>query len=470
MKQVSIGMNRYYQIVGQWTAAMLPAVVVVGGALSVFRVAVVKSIASTPHPELVYAILAAFFIGVLLTCSTLWRYTQEANLIERWLKVPFEARESLVSRLSHSYVMPVYEILLGKRVVLGEVRQSVLEQEIANVRAHLDDRLALPHYLAGALVGLGLVGTFVGLLGTLDDLGKLFGALANTDSSANANPADIFADMVRRLQDPMRGMGTAFVASLYGLLGSLVLGLQILVVGRIGHNLSSELHSILRDDPQAQAQAVHAPVATVTSTPAVAATEPGMAVHTLEQVLQAAQREQAEQWQQMLAKLLEHQESRLLASHTAQSEQSMALQQLIRQMRQQHDHQVDVLHALQKEQAQLWQEASEHMRQQFERSQQETQELKRQVQTMVDATQALALAVRHNGEAEARFRNSVPRTHYWQDAWAKVQTYLQRSANDQAINDMVEVSREQTRVLNRLSDTLLDMDRRMAQQSASRQG
>ena len=85
----------------------------------------------------------------------------------------------------------------------------------------------------------------MGLLGTLEDLGKLFGALVQT-SNANANPVDIFSDMVRRLQDPMRGMGTAFVASLYGLLGSLVLGLQILAVGKIGHALINQVHMLVR--------------------------------------------------------------------------------------------------------------------------------------------------------------------------------------------------------------------------------
>jgi hypothetical protein len=81
--------------------------------------------------------------------------------------------------------------------------------------------------LGGALIGLGLVGTFIGLLGTLDELGNLFSALMG-NSSAGATQADMFKDMLQKLQAPMRGMGTAFVASLYGLMGSLLLGMVVM--------------------------------------------------------------------------------------------------------------------------------------------------------------------------------------------------------------------------------------------------
>jgi hypothetical protein len=109
----------------------------------------------------------------------------------------------------------------------------------------LADRLAYANYMVGSLIGLGLVGTFVGLLGTLEDLGAVFGSLAGT-GNADINPTAVFANMVQKLQDPMKGMGTAFVSSLYGLLGSLVVGLCVLSVSRAGNAVVKQLHSAAR--------------------------------------------------------------------------------------------------------------------------------------------------------------------------------------------------------------------------------
>jgi hypothetical protein len=104
----------------------------------------------------------------------------------------------------------------------------------------------LPSYIGGALIGLGLVGTFIGLLGTLQELGALFSSLLNTGSQSTAS-ADMFGDMLRRMQGPLRGMGTAFVASLYGLLGSLLLGLVVLSVRKTGEDIIDKARQSVRD-------------------------------------------------------------------------------------------------------------------------------------------------------------------------------------------------------------------------------
>lgn len=243
-----LGTQRLLTVLGQWLGALLPCAVVLGGGLLVFRQAVVASILATPHPELVYAILGAYGVGVVLTSVTLWRYTYEGNVLHRWTRtLPHQRMRWLKALRWKSYLQPLYDILLGQRRLQGSSAQQVIEHEMAALAQRFNDRLSMPHYLAGALVGLGLVGTFVGLLGTLQDLGQLFGGLVQ-NSADNSNPADLFSDMVRRLQDPMRGMGTAFVASLYGLLGSLVLGLQILVVGKIGQGVMHQLQREMRSN------------------------------------------------------------------------------------------------------------------------------------------------------------------------------------------------------------------------------
>ena len=102
---------------------------------------------------------------------------------------------------------------------------------MSSVESQMFARLSLPNLLSGSLVGLGLVGTFIGLLQTLDELSGVFAALgggSGSDSDA------MFSTMIVKLQGPMQGMGTAFVASLYGLLGSLVIGLTVSSVKSAG--------------------------------------------------------------------------------------------------------------------------------------------------------------------------------------------------------------------------------------------
>ena len=67
---------------------------------------------------------------------------------------------------------------------------------------------------------LGLLGTFWGLLDTIQSVGKTISAL---DTRA-ADSVAVFDDLKNGLAAPLRGMGTAFSSSLLGLGGSLVLG------------------------------------------------------------------------------------------------------------------------------------------------------------------------------------------------------------------------------------------------------
>jgi hypothetical protein len=296
--------ERRILLVQQWAGALLPVGLVLILGWVFFRKAIIQSIASTPHPELIYIILGTFFTGVALSTMTLYRYSSEGNLMFLWLQAAEKNRYQLIKQLKwRTYFMPIYQIFLGHRSLPVKTQQAIIEQEMEAIQERLNDRLTLPQYLSGALIGLGLVGTFIGLLGTLEDLGKLFGALVQT-SNVDVNPAEIFTDMVRRLQDPMRGMGTAFVASLYGLFGSLLLGLQILAVEKVGHSLTNQLHTLVR-----QAQAVEEQ-----KTPPIDqqnAVDNEFHVQALQQIVaaaRAAQIEQAKRWRELNALVHRQQE------------------------------------------------------------------------------------------------------------------------------------------------------------------
>jgi len=356
--------SRGLTVTADWLVILLPAAVVILAGLTQFRAAVTSSITSTPHPELVYAILLAFSVGLILTCMALWRYTREGNLLLRWKQTAEEGREALLlAEGPRSCMRPIFDILGGQHQHSTAERQTALQKETSAVGTYLEGRLLLPNYLAGALIGLGLVGTFIGLLGTLEDLGKLFAALMNT-GNANMSPTEVFGDMVRRLQEPMRSMGTAFVASLYGLLGSLILGLNTLSANKIGQRLIEEINQVVREEESKRIPAL-------------------LENHTTgnyDEVL-AAYRTSNDQWRALLK------EAHL--SNTA----SLAESALLR----------------------------------------------REVQSLAASCLELSKAVYSNIEAEKEHRLSLPRTRYWQDAWTKVQAYLQRSDTDQAL---LEFSRQ----------------------------
>jgi hypothetical protein len=65
-----------------------------------------------------------------------------------------------------------------------------------------------------------LLGTFWGLLGTINSVGAV---IVNLDMSQE-DFGKVFADLQSGLLTPLEGMGTAFSSSLLGLGGSLILG------------------------------------------------------------------------------------------------------------------------------------------------------------------------------------------------------------------------------------------------------
>lgn len=95
-----------------------------------------------------------------------------------------------------------------------------LRTVLDGIRARLDESREISRYMIGLLVFLGLLGTFWGLLGTIDAVGRVIGGM----ELGERDFAAVFGDLKAGLQEPLNGMGTAFSSSLFGLGGSLILG------------------------------------------------------------------------------------------------------------------------------------------------------------------------------------------------------------------------------------------------------
>jgi hypothetical protein len=134
--------------------------------------------------------------------------------------------------LSHSFELTYDEMLRSRtlRMSVGTMNSVVgaIETRVAEDRSILN-------YLTGLLVFLGLIGTFIGLMEMVGSVGGVIGRLNAT--SGGAADAAAMSGLLKSLEEPLRGMATGFSSSLFGLFGSLVLGLMT----RIGASASNAL-------------------------------------------------------------------------------------------------------------------------------------------------------------------------------------------------------------------------------------
>jgi len=275
-----------------WAWTLAPVVIVALAVLTLFRPTLVHALTEMQGREVVQVIVAVFLAGFLLICLTLQRYLAEAQLLTRWRAAAPGTRERLLDGWGRpSWVLPLLRALGAAETSVVE-RQARLDAELQALRERLAARMTAPNYLAGTLIGLGLLGTFLGLISTLGDLSRLFEGLTSS-SRPDVNPTELFADMVRRLQEPMRGMGTAFVSSLFGLAASLVLGLNAMTVGRVGNRVADEAAEAARAFEAERAQAL--------------ASEAAAVAEQQRETLSLELKLRAEEWRRVLDDLLEMQ-------------------------------------------------------------------------------------------------------------------------------------------------------------------
>ena len=139
-------------------------------------------------------------------------------------------------------------LLAPMLTMMGERRGGKLSLSTLSMRTLLDgiqSRIEEGHdisrYLIGLLIFLGLLGTFWGLLETVNAVGTTIAGLGGAEN----DPAVLFEDLKSGLGTPLSGMGTAFSSSLFGLAGSLVLGFLELQAGQAHNRFMNDLEEWL---------------------------------------------------------------------------------------------------------------------------------------------------------------------------------------------------------------------------------
>lgn len=131
--------------------------------------------------------------------------------------------------------------MLRDRTGALSLSTTAMRSFMDSIGSRLDEARDTGRYLVGLLVFLGLLGTFWGLLETIQSVGK---AIETLDSKATDN-IQLFGDLKAGLAAPLKGMGTAFSSSLLGLAGSLVLGFLELQASHAHNRFYNELEEWL---------------------------------------------------------------------------------------------------------------------------------------------------------------------------------------------------------------------------------
>ncbi len=236
-------LQRYYYLVG------IPVLLLFLGTILFFD-PIAATVRGNPHPQINYVIFALFVIGSVLMLMHVRRINQEGLLVhdfmnklkngdkpavvEAWLKhVNGKGRYDVADLL--------HEVLTLNGRVVGAVEHAAVEAEVERFQAQQQRRLLLAQYFSGLMVGMGLFGTFIGLLGALQEIGKLIGGFAI--GPGMSDPVAAVSELVTRLTEPMKAMGVAFSASLFGVLGSMVMGMLMVFVKGGAAELVSLVHS-----------------------------------------------------------------------------------------------------------------------------------------------------------------------------------------------------------------------------------
>lgn len=177
-------------------------------------------------------ILAVLLIGILFTFRMVLRLRPEVG----WIVWQQEADQDREDGREPATNPPPVQLLSPLATLLKEVdsgdrpllRPQTLRALLDAIGTRLDEGREIARYLTGLLIFLGLLGTFWGLIQTVDAIG---GVVQSLDLGVG-DLSSLWTELKQQLQQPLAGMGTAFSSSLFGLAGSLVLGFLDLQAGQ----------------------------------------------------------------------------------------------------------------------------------------------------------------------------------------------------------------------------------------------
>ncbi len=168
-------------------------------------------------------ILGAALIGVVYIFRQVLQLQPELAWIDNYRK----GRQAL-SRQTPRLLAPMATMLGERKDKALSLSTVAMRTLLDGISARLDESRDISRYLIGLMIFLGLLGTFWGLLDTVNSVGGVINSL----EIGSRDVAQIFNNLKAGLARPLSGMGTSFSSSLFGLASSLILGFLDLQAGQ----------------------------------------------------------------------------------------------------------------------------------------------------------------------------------------------------------------------------------------------
>ncbi len=186
--------------------------------------------------------LNALIIGVLLV-GIVYAFRQVLRLYPEiaWVNNFRISDPGLTTEKTTPVLLAPMATMLRDRTGHLSLATGAMRSLLDSVASRLEEQRETTRYLVGLLIFLGLLGTFWGLLETVSTVGTTIGTL---DTNAGDNVL-LFDQLKEGLAGPLKGMGTAFSASMFGLSGSLILGFLDLQAGHAQGRFYNELEDWL---------------------------------------------------------------------------------------------------------------------------------------------------------------------------------------------------------------------------------
>ncbi|MEQ8178159.1 MAG: hypothetical protein RIC52_12095 [Amphiplicatus sp.] len=170
------------------------------------------------NPPLNGLILGVLLIGIIYDL-------RQAGVIDpavRWVDAFRETVDPRRARLPRppSLISAIAKLLLDADERGGRLSPESTRAILDSIGTRMDEGREMGRYIGNLLVFLGLLGTFWGLLETVNAVAATIAGLADSGGT----PEEAVTQLIRNLQEPLSGMGTAFSSSLFGLGGSLIVG------------------------------------------------------------------------------------------------------------------------------------------------------------------------------------------------------------------------------------------------------
>ena len=217
-----------------WVRMALFLAIVAAGAATLYPA---LATAFQANPWLNGVILGVLLTGIVYNFRAVIRLYGELQWIEAFKRDQIGASSEHEPRL----LLPMAKMLgekKGRLMLSAPSMRTILD----GVGARLEESRDISRYMIGLLVFLGLLGTFWGLLHTVNAVGKVIG---NLSVGGDGDMSAAFGALKSGLEAPLAGMGTAFSASLFGLAGSLVLGFLELQAGQAQNRFYNDLEEWL---------------------------------------------------------------------------------------------------------------------------------------------------------------------------------------------------------------------------------